>query len=313
MAEPEFATGGCLCGAVRFRVALPSKWVAHCHCGQCRRAHGAAFVTWAGFYAAGFALLPGSAPLRRYASPEHGVRSSCGTCGSPLAFEDERWAGEIHLAVGAFDAPLDRPPKGHAYFDDRAGFVTIGDELPRFGGTDGVTPWSPPPVRLRPLDPGAPADRAALARVLAAAPGYHLAVAGRLPGPAEADELLAACPPGVEPGAKQVFLVETEAGPIGVIDYVRGFPRPAVGMLGLLLLAEPWQGRGLGKAAYRELEARVRAGAGITRMRLGVVRTNPRALPFWQGLGFVATGEVKPHQAGTVASEVLVLEKALRG
>ena len=40
------ASGKCLCGAVRFRMRFPSKWVAHCHCTMCRRAHGAAFVTF---------------------------------------------------------------------------------------------------------------------------------------------------------------------------------------------------------------------------------------------------------------------------
>ncbi len=39
--------GGCLCGVVRYRIALPPLWVAHCHCSICRRAQGAGFVTWA--------------------------------------------------------------------------------------------------------------------------------------------------------------------------------------------------------------------------------------------------------------------------
>jgi hypothetical protein len=40
---------GCLCGAVGVAAELPSLWMAHCHCSLCRRAHGAAFVTWVGF------------------------------------------------------------------------------------------------------------------------------------------------------------------------------------------------------------------------------------------------------------------------
>src|SRR5690606_34943450 len=43
------ASASCFCGAIRIDAELPSKWVAHCHCTMCRRAHGAAFVTWAGF------------------------------------------------------------------------------------------------------------------------------------------------------------------------------------------------------------------------------------------------------------------------
>ena len=49
MSEPTAATGRCHCGGVRFVARFPSRFVAHCHCESCRRAHGAAFVTWAGF------------------------------------------------------------------------------------------------------------------------------------------------------------------------------------------------------------------------------------------------------------------------
>ena len=41
--------GACLCGGVRFELTPPSRFCAHCLCQNCRRAHGAAFVTWAGF------------------------------------------------------------------------------------------------------------------------------------------------------------------------------------------------------------------------------------------------------------------------
>ena len=45
---PTVASGACLCRAVGFVATLPSRWVAHCHCSRCRRAHGAAFVTFVG-------------------------------------------------------------------------------------------------------------------------------------------------------------------------------------------------------------------------------------------------------------------------
>ena len=55
MSAPERVQGGCYCGDVRFEADLPPKFVAHCHCHNCRRAHGAAFVTWIGFPAEQFA------------------------------------------------------------------------------------------------------------------------------------------------------------------------------------------------------------------------------------------------------------------
>jgi len=36
--------GGCLCGAVRYRVAALAGPVLLCHCGQCRKAQGSAFA-----------------------------------------------------------------------------------------------------------------------------------------------------------------------------------------------------------------------------------------------------------------------------
>lgn len=38
--------GGCLCGAVRYRVTGKPYHVTHCHCSMCRRASGAPLVTW---------------------------------------------------------------------------------------------------------------------------------------------------------------------------------------------------------------------------------------------------------------------------
>ena len=48
MSEATAASGRCHCGRVRFVARFPSRFVAHCQCESCRRAHGAALVTWAG-------------------------------------------------------------------------------------------------------------------------------------------------------------------------------------------------------------------------------------------------------------------------
>jgi hypothetical protein len=36
--------------------------------------------------------------------------------------------------------PIDRLPEGHYYYDSRADWVEINDNLPKFGGTDGMQP-----------------------------------------------------------------------------------------------------------------------------------------------------------------------------
>jgi hypothetical protein len=128
----EAAEGGCLCGAVRFRIDLPAKWCAHCHCSMCRRAHGAAFVTWVGSESGRFRLLSGEKELRRYQSSAQATRSSCGRCGTMLFFESGRWPGEIHVTLAHLDSSAGLVPQAHAYWASRVPWGDFsGHELPK--------------------------------------------------------------------------------------------------------------------------------------------------------------------------------------
>ena len=122
--------GHCLCESVRFTATLPSKWVAHCHCSLCRRAHGAAFVTWVGMDAGRVQIDDGAGSLQWFASPAGGERGFCSRCGSPMFFRAPRWPGELHVARALFDAPLDREPQLHAYYDTHVAWVRLADDLP---------------------------------------------------------------------------------------------------------------------------------------------------------------------------------------
>jgi hypothetical protein len=129
-------SGGCQCGQLRFTVGLPSKWVAHCHCSMCRRAHGAGYVTWLGAEAAQAVIDDRAARLRWYASSAQGERGFCSHCGSTLFFRSSRWPGELHVVVANLDGPPDRKPQVHVSWDDRVDWASIdpADGLPRKGG-----------------------------------------------------------------------------------------------------------------------------------------------------------------------------------
>ena len=140
MAESEDVSGGCLCGAVRFAVRLPSLFCVHCHCSMCRRNHGAAYVTWFGIPRERLALEAGEDVLVHHRSSEHGKRSFCARCGSSLFCENTSHPERVDIALGAMDRPIDREPQFHTHFDSRAPWVAIGDELPRLGGKTGLEP-----------------------------------------------------------------------------------------------------------------------------------------------------------------------------
>ena len=125
--------GGCLCGDVRFSATLPSKWVAHCHCTLCRRAHGAAFVTWVGMDANRCTIDDPQQRLHWYASSPGAERGFCSHCGSMLFFRSERWAGELHIARAQIEGEIDRAPQAHVFWDAHVDWVQLdaSDGLPR--------------------------------------------------------------------------------------------------------------------------------------------------------------------------------------
>jgi hypothetical protein len=127
------AEGGCLCGAIRYRVAMPPAWVAHCHCSMCRRAQGAAFVTWFGIAGDRFAFIGSGDRLRIHRSSADATRSFCGRCGTPLFFESKHWPGEVHVTLASLDPVVAATlqPQAHSYWSSRVPWVTLGDELPR--------------------------------------------------------------------------------------------------------------------------------------------------------------------------------------
>ena len=125
------AEGSCLCGAVRFTAALPSKWVAHCHCTYCRRAHGAPFVTWAGFPDDQVTLDDAASLLHWYESSKGAMRGSCSRCGTPMLFKSERWPGELHIARSLIEGPLDKDPSAHVFFETHVPWLSIEDDLPK--------------------------------------------------------------------------------------------------------------------------------------------------------------------------------------
>jgi hypothetical protein len=127
MADPATAepvrTGRCLCGAVRFETRGSPRFVSVCHCESCRRAHSAPAVAWAGFNDEHVSFT--GAPAAFASSP--GVtRLFCAQCGSPLAFRGERWAGETHLPVAAFDEPAALgPPKEDFYVQEKLAWTPL--------------------------------------------------------------------------------------------------------------------------------------------------------------------------------------------
>jgi GNAT superfamily N-acetyltransferase len=137
---------------------------------------------------------------------------------------------------------------------------------------------------------GEPGEMAELQRVLESAPAYTQRITGLPPVATEAQSMYSILPPGKSYDDKFVFGVDRCGRMVGCADVVRGYPDSQTAYVGLLLVAEPFQRQGVGRAAYRALESVIRSWQTCTRVRLAVVATNDAVLPFWAKLGFVPTG-----------------------
>lgn len=124
--------GGCLCGAVRYRVDGPIDSVAHCHCESCRRSAGAVFVTW--FTIPRERLMWTKSSPRQFTSSPGVTRQFCGTCGTELAYSKEKTATFIDLTLGSLDCASGHPADRHVWTADRLDWLHIDDHLPAHEG-----------------------------------------------------------------------------------------------------------------------------------------------------------------------------------
>ena len=133
-AQPSETTGGCFCGAVRYRVSATPRDVTHCHCGICRRTTGAPFVTWATFPAPAFTFTAGT-PAEFRATPR-ALRQLCAACGTALTFRETARPNAVDVTVGSMDRADAVVPTAHIWTARQLAWVCLGDDLPRHAGED---------------------------------------------------------------------------------------------------------------------------------------------------------------------------------
>ena len=124
--------GGCLCAAVRFEVSRPLQAAGHCHCSICRKAHGAAFATWAFVDPQHFRWTAGEELTSGYESSPNHVRRFCSRCGAPLVATHNGQVTEVVLA--SIDGDPGVRPSEHIFVTCRAPWHEITDGLPQSAG-----------------------------------------------------------------------------------------------------------------------------------------------------------------------------------
>ncbi|HVX97478.1 MAG TPA: GFA family protein [Polyangia bacterium] len=126
--------GGCACGAVRYTLKSAPLFVHCCHCRDCQRQTGSAFVL--------NALIETARVERRGAEPvrsemptdsgrPHGVYR-CPTCGTALWSEYGGVAPLRFVRVGTLDEPTALAPTVHIYTRSKQPWITLPAGIPAF-------------------------------------------------------------------------------------------------------------------------------------------------------------------------------------
>src|SRR5262249_17980296 len=117
--------GSCLCGQIRLEVAVgPDDYMEHCHCGMCRKAHGASFATWIDVPVANFRFPSAEQEVSRYRSSPDATRAFGRHCGSSLIWQRDG-APILSVAAGVLDGDPGCRPVANIYVASRAPWVTL--------------------------------------------------------------------------------------------------------------------------------------------------------------------------------------------
>ncbi|KAJ54426.1 aldehyde-activating protein [Actibacterium mucosum KCTC 23349] len=119
MTQTCLNTGGCQCGAVRYRFARLGR-ASICHCRMCQKAFGGFF----GPLVTAHGLEWTRGQPARFDSSNRNWRGFCGNCGTPLTYAYE---GGVELSIGSLDTPEMAAPAVQVNTESKCSFF---DNLP---------------------------------------------------------------------------------------------------------------------------------------------------------------------------------------
>ena len=124
--------GGCLCGGVCYEYNAEIQEISMCHCSQCRKAQGCAFVAVCPVDSDKLKFTKGSDLLKEFRAVPNKARVFCSICGSPIYSARDDLPKVKRLRIGTIDTSFECSNKYHIYTDSKAPWDEITDQLPSY-------------------------------------------------------------------------------------------------------------------------------------------------------------------------------------
>lgn len=118
-------TASCLCGKIQITINqdIPQLYV--CHCQQCQKAQGSAFVAIAPIKKKNLEITTGENVIAEYFATANKKRTFCKECGSPLFSERIDFPDIVRLRVGIINEPLQAKVYSHAFVKYKANWFNL--------------------------------------------------------------------------------------------------------------------------------------------------------------------------------------------
>jgi len=133
---PTPFTGGCACGAIRYRCDAEPLLALNCHCRDCQRASGTAFAAIIRVPATAFTVTKGTPKFFTVTGNSGNTvsRGFCPECGSPLFSRLSGMPNFVGLRVGSLDDPSSYRPTLDIFVTSAQPWDHMNPQLPKFPG-----------------------------------------------------------------------------------------------------------------------------------------------------------------------------------
>ena len=133
-------TGGCLCGAVRYRLLSEPFDTGWCHCRLCRLASGSPGLVFSTVPRRDYVVAQGADMVATYRATSFGAREFCTRCGTPLTMRVDHQPDTIDFTTATLDEPAGVAPTFHIFHAEIVGWGETADASPRHAGFRPETP-----------------------------------------------------------------------------------------------------------------------------------------------------------------------------
>ena len=126
--------GGCSCGAIRYEATSGPRVSYNCHCRECQKFTGTAFMSAFMVPVESFTITKGEPTFYTVGADSGGQisRGFCKTCGSPVMAKFTSMPDLVAIASGSLDDPLQHKPALDMYTSMALPWVAMDPALKKF-------------------------------------------------------------------------------------------------------------------------------------------------------------------------------------